>query len=101
MPAVPTLAAFARLAPLLLICLRNPCMLCSSLTDAGEWDTRAKIKDVERFEIQERFTADQPLPIDPAEDEEERAFIREMMEESHRTTAKEIERLYGPLEMSE
>jgi hypothetical protein len=62
-------------------------------------DTRAKIKDIERPGIQERSTADEPLPVDP--DEEERAFIREMMKESRRTTAKEIERIYGPIEMSE
>lgn len=39
------------------------------------------------------------LPVDP--DEEEHAFIREMMKQSRRTTAREIERLYGPVEFSE
>jgi hypothetical protein len=34
-------------------------------------------------------------------DEEELAFVREMMKESRRTTRREIERLYGPIEMSE
>jgi hypothetical protein len=34
-------------------------------------------------------------PLDP--DEEERAFVREMMKMSRRNTAREIERLYGPI----
>lgn len=35
------------------------------------------------------------------DDEEELAFVREMMKESRRTTRREIERLYGPIEISE
>jgi hypothetical protein len=43
--------------------------------------------------------AERMLPL--AEDAEEQGFLREIMKESRRTTAREIERLYGPIELSE
>ena len=62
-------------------------------------DARAKIEHAIEPSNHGRTADAQPLVDDP--DEEERAFIREMMKESRRTTAKVIERLYGPISISE
>ena len=61
--------------------------------------TPAKTEHLERPLPCDSAASPPPLPADP--DEEERAFVREMMKESRRTTRREIERLFGPIEFSE
>lgn len=99
MPAVPTLAASARLGSLLLICCSTSRIFRSPPTGRAALKSPVVTEHHESSLPRESGVETPDLGMDP--EEEERAFILEMMKESQRTTARIIERLYGPIEMSE